>query len=80
LIPPFKGLIVSITGVSPTEARVRVQRKVEQGGGTFTPNMDNTCTHLVADVRHQASFFTFQLECSSHFHLAAACWNKIQWR
>jgi hypothetical protein len=51
IVPPFKGLMVSISGVSPADRRRRIQQMIESGGGTFTPNMDNSCTHLVVDVR-----------------------------
>ena len=37
---------VAVTGMAK-EQRQQVQSAIEDGGGTFTPNLSRRCTHLV---------------------------------
>ncbi|GBG83644.1 hypothetical protein CBR_g37446 [Chara braunii] len=47
-LPPFKGLIISATGVSP-ERRKEIEVQTRAYGGTYSADLTRTCTHLIAN-------------------------------
>lgn len=47
LLPPLAGVIVSLTGFDG-QAKQRLARQIEGGGGCHSPELTQRCTHLVA--------------------------------
>ncbi|KAH6586474.1 hypothetical protein BASA50_000429 [Batrachochytrium salamandrivorans] len=46
LLPPFKGILVCVSGF-PTEVRHEIEQRVMELGGAFTLVLSKDCTHLI---------------------------------
>jgi len=46
-LPPFAGLMISVTGFSQA-MRAQLQQLVEGHGGVYTPHLSKRCTHLLS--------------------------------
>ncbi|OAJ38315.1 hypothetical protein BDEG_22262 [Batrachochytrium dendrobatidis JEL423] len=46
LLPPFKGILVCVSGF-PTEVRQEIEQRVMELGGAFTLVLSKDCTHLI---------------------------------
>ncbi|KAI8926198.1 hypothetical protein BC831DRAFT_457355 [Entophlyctis helioformis] len=46
LLPPFKGVVASVSGY-PTDLRQSIEQRVLDLGGAFTHNLSRDCTHLI---------------------------------
>lgn len=47
-LPPFAGLVISVTGLS-AGTRNEIQRLAKAYGGVYTPNLTKKCTHLLSE-------------------------------
>ena len=47
LLPPFAGAVISLTNFD-TCAKERLARLIECGGGRHLPELNKSCSHLVA--------------------------------
>jgi len=66
-LPAFHGVKVCCTGLA-VEERVYVEKTVPKLGGTYSPALDATCTHLVAAERSGRKCVCYQRSCPRILH------------
>eukprot|EP01128_Nolandella_sp_AFSM9_P002584 TRINITY_DN12956_c0_g1_i1.p1 TRINITY_DN12956_c0_g1~~TRINITY_DN12956_c0_g1_i1.p1 ORF type:complete len:528 (+),score=77.29 TRINITY_DN12956_c0_g1_i1:72-1655(+) len=64
LLPPFAGLVISVTGLTPS-TREEINRLARAYGAEYTPNLTKRCTHLLSNSP-QGIKYRYALEWGIH--------------
>jgi len=59
-VPPFKGLVISVTGLK-LHIRQKIEEKTNDYGGVYSPDLTRKCTHLLCDYP-QGLKYTYALK------------------
>lgn len=54
-LPPLAGTLISVTGFDP-RTKERLAKLIEAGGGAHSPELNTSCTHLIADAAGSPKF------------------------
>ncbi|XP_017241965.2 uncharacterized protein LOC108214466 [Daucus carota subsp. sativus] len=68
---PFSGLIICVTKV-PADERKEMEKLVNQNGGTYSPELNKKCTHLVCDAPEGDKFKVAKKW--GHVHIVTRKW------
>ncbi|EEA24474.1 hypothetical protein TMatcc_007576 [Talaromyces marneffei ATCC 18224] len=52
---PFKGSVIAVSGTFPSLNQDSLKQIIEGGGGTFSPKVNDECTHLVTTLKAATS-------------------------